>query len=358
MWNATGYEALVYLASSLQGAEILSSDAEPTPGEVSEFLEANREVLESVQIALKEDCTVHFECTEAYLEKRLAELGPFVDLGRAFLLDATASFESREFSRAVDVVTVVLSLVGSFRPGSMICDCHLSSGVEGMLVENVRKFRANLPKGEATRLANELIRYDSRREPFDNVLARDRAWDELSGSSDDGRAESITSLERNSDDDVDPHLQGAVEEWIGHFQSLPQETRFSIHRQHDDQSRAMMRLLAIELALAAYHKAEGAYPVDVAELSPGVIAEVPLDPITENAFVYHREASRFVLYSPGPTGIDNGGTFGSWPLITMGHADLCLNMHDYTREFCPTALQGVRPVSRLMSRLKGLFRRR
>jgi len=357
MWNATGYEALVHLASSLQGAEILSSDAEPTPGEVSEFLEANREVLESVQIALKEDCTVHFECTEAYLEKRLAELGPFVDLGRAFLLDATASFESREFSRAVDVVTVVLSLAGSFRPGSMVCDCHLSSGIEGMLVDNVRRFRTNLPKGEAKRLANELIRYDSSREPFDNILARDRTWDAQFPSSDD-EVDSIAPTEGNSDDDVDPHLQRAVEEWIEHFQSLPQETRFSIHRQHDDQSRAMMQLLAIELALAAYHEAEGAYAVDVAELSPGVISEVPLDPFTESAFVYRREASRFVLYSPGPTGVDNGGTFGSWPLITMGHADLCLDMFDYPREFCPSTLQGVRPVSRLMSRLKGLFRRR
>ena len=80
--------------------------------------------------------------------------------------------------------------------------------------------------------------------------------------------------------------------------------RFSIER-----SIAANRLLIIGLALKIYKAEHGKYPATLAELVPGVIASLPDDPFAlSGAFKYRLEKDKYVLYSVGPDGKDDGGT--------------------------------------------------
>lgn len=63
----------------------------------------------------------------------------------------------------------------------------------------------------------------------------------------------------------------------------------------------------IFLALAAFKNHYGAYPGTLAELKSRLGWEIPMDPFSENAYVYKPKADGFVLYSLGPDMKDDGG---------------------------------------------------
>ncbi len=67
---------------------------------------------------------------------------------------------------------------------------------------------------------------------------------------------------------------------------------------------------ALIMAAAQLHKARtGAYPKSLDALSPGILAELPPDPFTGQAFRYGRlEGDAYTLYSVGPNRVDDGGT--------------------------------------------------
>ncbi len=67
-------------------------------------------------------------------------------------------------------------------------------------------------------------------------------------------------------------------------------------------------LLLVSYALQAYHEEHGRYPAKLSELAPGYLHAVPNDPFAANKpFRYQRTGNRYLLYSIGPDGIDNGG---------------------------------------------------
>jgi hypothetical protein len=62
------------------------------------------------------------------------------------------------------------------------------------------------------------------------------------------------------------------------------------------------------LALRLYRLEHGAYPESLEALAPRYLATVPADPFALNAALrYRRKGSKYVLYSIGPDGVDNGG---------------------------------------------------
>jgi hypothetical protein len=70
---------------------------------------------------------------------------------------------------------------------------------------------------------------------------------------------------------------------------------------------AQLRLLRVELALREYRAARGRYPDTLAELVPSVLPRLPKDPFTEKPLFYRRQGERYLLCSPGPDGMDDGG---------------------------------------------------
>ncbi|MBD3177811.1 MAG: hypothetical protein GF320_21770 [Armatimonadia bacterium] len=69
------------------------------------------------------------------------------------------------------------------------------------------------------------------------------------------------------------------------------------------------QLVGVELiaAIEAYRISEGAYPETLDQLAPGFVPDIPVDPWTGEALVYRRDGERYLLYSVGPDGVDDGG---------------------------------------------------
>ncbi len=67
-------------------------------------------------------------------------------------------------------------------------------------------------------------------------------------------------------------------------------------------------LLVTTLALQAYHQDHKAYPLSLTALVPGYLKSVPTDPFALSGLLrYKRVGAKYVLYSVGPDGKDDGG---------------------------------------------------
>jgi hypothetical protein len=72
---------------------------------------------------------------------------------------------------------------------------------------------------------------------------------------------------------------------------------------------AHLRSMIVCLAAERYRRAHGRWPEAPADLVPGQLAAVPLDPFDARPLRYRRLADGVVVYSVGRDGADNGGTF-------------------------------------------------
>ncbi len=68
-------------------------------------------------------------------------------------------------------------------------------------------------------------------------------------------------------------------------------------------------LLAARTGLACrlYKSHNGAYPVSLDALVPGILSEAPIDPFTGKPLIYRREGTGFIVYSLGSNQKDDGG---------------------------------------------------
>lgn len=76
--------------------------------------------------------------------------------------------------------------------------------------------------------------------------------------------------------------------------------------------------LAAALALRAYRLDQGAYPGELSDLVPDYLDSIPQDPFAGDAPLRYRiDGDRYVLYSIGPDGVDDGGTAIFDPNLTF-----------------------------------------
>ncbi len=80
-------------------------------------------------------------------------------------------------------------------------------------------------------------------------------------------------------------------------------------RLRDDVDTAENGLLLATLALRAYRLDHGGYPDNLKPLEQSYLNRLPGDPFSNGkGFLYRTSKSRYILYSVGPDGTDNGGT--------------------------------------------------
>jgi hypothetical protein len=75
----------------------------------------------------------------------------------------------------------------------------------------------------------------------------------------------------------------------------------------EDRGAACSSLGQVAFALAAYRAEHGAYPTQLAQLSPKHVAAVPEDPFANGPLRYKRTETGCIVYSIGPNGKDDGG---------------------------------------------------
>ncbi len=63
----------------------------------------------------------------------------------------------------------------------------------------------------------------------------------------------------------------------------------------------------LSLACEAYRAEQGRYPIELSELCPAFLREIPLDRFNNQPYVYRQTASGYVLYGVGRDRADNGG---------------------------------------------------
>ena len=329
MVSPTGYQLLVAAGASLTGIAIFAADTEPSDGDITDFLIANHGVLERGRHALQQKCAVPLEYDAGFSQKQGDNFAPLRNLARSFAVEMQAAERLGDFSRAVNIGLNIFDLANATRRGGLVVDSLFAVALEGIVIERTRCIRHRLKPDDATRLANELLRIDASRESFDDVVARDRKWEEAVNYPHE-EVDFINSewpeAEKNG---MDKEAEQALRQMLQSLADLPDDELRRIEKQLDDRNLALIRLLALESALICFHARHGIYPPDLCSLTPDYIAAIPDDPFTGAGFQYKRTPSGFLIYSPGPTGQDSGGTFGSWFGVLSGEADLGVDMYDH-----------------------------
>ena len=75
----------------------------------------------------------------------------------------------------------------------------------------------------------------------------------------------------------------------------------------EDRATMQFDLTRLAFALAAYHADRGAYPAQLAELTPKYVAEVPKDMFNTSELHYQQDGGGYLVYSVGVNGKDDGG---------------------------------------------------
>jgi hypothetical protein len=346
---------VVAAGRSLIGTAILSSDANPSDVEVSEFLLANAVALNAARSALSGDCHVSLTNDAAFIDDQCGDVDPLLKVARSFDLELRCAERQCDMPRVIARAMDLFGLANAVRCGGLVINALIGMAFESMAVDRLRPLRTRLSCTESVALANELLQVDAQREEFESIVVRDAQW-ERDVYTPEQRANSVTpsSVDANSlqaADEDDAAFQSMTKAFI----DLPIEQRQAFHKQHDYQHIALLRLLAIEASLNACLKLRGGYPSALSALVPEFIARLPGDPFTGREFIYQEAGASFCLYSPGPTGLDSGGRFGHWFEVLAGHADLCLDIGDYNMTCCLSPHRGGR-MANLIARLRGLFR--
>ncbi len=331
MAKTTPYDALIKAASSLTGTEILSSESDPGIEAVAAFVDANQRSLCLARAALSAQCSVPLKFELSFIESHSDVITYFRDLARAFALVMRLAESQRDLGRVVSIGVDMLELANAARRGGITISLLVSAAIGCMAIDHLRRLRTRFDQAQQTELLRHLERLHREREPAQVILARDRRWELEVGCADEPCDFVNGDLSGSAEPDVPEEVQKAVLECLQTIADSPIEERQSLFREQDNRALALLRMLAIDLSLRTHRGANSSYPDDLSCLTPSILSRVPLDPFTDQSFVYRRlAADSFHLYGRGPCNLDHGGVFGSWPAVAAGYADLCLDESDYS----------------------------
>ncbi|HJN66604.1 MAG: hypothetical protein QGH33_05050 [Pirellulaceae bacterium] len=320
MTGKVGYKFLVQAGSSLKLTDAIEIDNEPTADDVTAFLAANSSTLESCRQALRHDLCVPLVYNESYTSEFV-----LCDVARSFALAAKSAHRRGETALAIDYGLDILALSTGMRRGGIILDALAAMTAEGIGINSLRSMRTDVNGKESAILANRVLELSSRRESIDDIFERNQQWEAAVDLPNDGPVD-IDCLDTK---DLDEDTASLVKEMIRSIAELPEYEFDQLHRHLDNRGEALLGLLCIELAIQAYRAGNGTPPPQLHELSPQFIRDVPRDPFSMTDFVYKIADGYTLVYSSGPSGVDHGGVFGSWPDVECGDADLCLDVYDY-----------------------------
>lgn len=205
---------------------------------------------------------------------------------RALCADGKLAIANGKPSRAVTSFLDAASLGSAVRSDGLLVHGVVGVACTSLGSKQLFKYREDLPQDVCTDAASRLLAISGRMEPYEKLRLRDVAWiQETAGWH--GRLQQL--------------LFGATGGGLLYSQDELRE-RFLLEQ-------AVLRLVALELAVRAYHLEHQDWPKSLSELTPGYVPIVPADPFDPagRPMRYELSEAGFTLYSVGPNEADDGG---------------------------------------------------
>ncbi|NOZ40003.1 MAG: hypothetical protein GXP24_07240 [Planctomycetes bacterium] len=199
----------------------------------------------------------------------------------------------------------------AIRPDTLMVDALVGIAINGIGQHGLYELRAKLDWDQSARIISLLQRFESECEPAEAFIHRDRVWEQHALGWHGHLTQILSNISDNS-------LRGSNEALRSALQT----------------ERAKSKLLCVELALLTFRGDQGNFPRKLDELVPKYLAVVPVDPfdLDSGPLRYRREEDKYVLYSLGWNGRDDGGVLpadyeGSGPAFWhMEEGDLRLEL--------------------------------
>jgi hypothetical protein len=326
----TPYETLLESASRLADVDAIADVDEGHILDASSLIARNRLALEAARRALGPNCVVQVRYEEGFIDEYLEHMSLLRNLTRAFRLELWLAASSNDLRTAARVGMEILDLANVARRGGLLIGLLVSNAISGIALETLRGMRQRLDGVTRPLIISQLHRIDCEREPFSEITSRDQQWEIAVGC--EKETCDFSSLETSNwgEAELSEEEQKEIIEALKQVAELPPAEMQGLHRDQDLHILALIRLLAVDLAIRGFHADFGSYPDKLSRLTPRYLESLPRDSFTDKSFLYRRSGDNsFYLYSTGPKLTDGGGHFGPWPLIAAGLADLCLDANDY-----------------------------
>lgn len=344
----TPYLRLVQAASQIVIAsdyyDLIDSD---DVGALRGATERNREALAQARSFLSPNCHIHLVYELDFYTENSPNMQHLRELARAFSIEGRLAGVEKRWADAASIGLDLLELAGATGRGGLLCDHMVGWAISGCGIDLLRRWRSEFDEATLSHLLVRIPQLEAERDDWNDVLQRDQHWEDTVDYPDEPIDPSVFDLsevdtQKMSVEEITEFKEmiASLAEWANDQSKLPYSERSITYTELENRSVAQFRLMILDAAIRKYRWMTGNYPQRLAELVPGILPTLPLDPFAERDFYYapqwqgifRRTIQSFLLYSPGPSQIDHGGTFGPYPLVAAGEADLCLDEFDYFSE--------------------------
>ncbi|MEX0794555.1 MAG: hypothetical protein WD045_15575 [Pirellulaceae bacterium] len=356
----TPYETLIEAATQLDDSDAEVEDPEQlTEAELAAILGPNWPAFEQARASLRDKPRVTIRYEASYYEDRRKDLQPCRILARYLGFASLLAKLRGDFAEAARLGLDNLELAHTMGSAGLIVDYLVGEAFAGVGTDSLRKIRNRLDESTRRMVIDRVIAWEAERWPAEEIIAHDAHWMEISGyvdPPDDSDHSDFWDDETLSEEDR--AMLRDIDETVSELAKQPSEVLNPMYLHVETRALAMLRMLAIDLALRSCRDANGEYPERLTVLETILPEGLPLDPYTAVPFIYRREADAFQLYSPGPSGVDHGGTFGFWPAIDSGLSDFCLDARDYAEVEFSMCVPTPRPgfVARSVKTIRGWWK--
>ena len=273
--DPNGYDDLERACKSLEGVAMPDPDA-ATPEELTAFIRDNGEVFDLIRLGLSRESRVPVAYTNAdWLRPDIMECRR---LALALTIEGKLAEADERIADALTSYLDILRMGRSASFGGRPMDAHFGADAESTCVDRLASIAKALPRNHIPSVLATLQELDQRREPWESISYRERAWWGHAAS----RAERALVFAMSWDSNLD--------------------TKSFVTRQ-----QTRLRLLIPKLAIKCYQADHHRLPDTLADLVPKYLDAVPTDPYNGQPIVYRPDSPGPMLYSVGPDRRDDGG---------------------------------------------------
>lgn len=312
--NPNGLDDIVAAGQIFEKSAILIADSGVTPEEqLAREIAKQAETYDRLRLGLSRECQVEVWPQDgdlmAALDSSMNNMTPIRSASRALMHESDLARLQGRYGDAAETALDGIRLGQAVLGNGLLMDYLIGIAVEGIGNQSLYQVLPHLDADQCRAMIGALVEVERRREPLDDVMYRDRLWEE--------------------------HAYG----WYGNFCLIlsdivtPNVHGTGLEPMLHDRQIATTRLLITELALRVYQLQRGAMPDRLEQLTSGFLAEIPVDPFDPDGgpLRYIRTDSGHVVYSIGSDGTDNGGLpevrhEGGW-VDSDSESDLRLDVH-------------------------------